>query len=268
MLREGKAGELLAEILHHVVALELAMNEHVEANLFLPAHGARGFFAQEALVGGSVDDILPMVGTRLAHLRCLRERPDGRCRIGRQTELAALDLPPGLERRDSRRDSDGSVAAIRALTAGLLIFGEVRRDAITAEAASRAARTLSRPSFRARASTTSSATFCTAKASQLRTSGSRSVSRSRSIGVCSSEHDGATTISRPDATTGSMRSRMAFRSAAQMLRPSMTPNDKTRSGRAPASTASSCSGARTRSTCRPCTGNASAVDRLSARLPK
>ena len=82
---------------------------------------------------------------------------------------------------------------MRALTAGLLILAEVRRDAITAEAASRAARTLSRPSFKARASTPSSATFCTAKDSQLRTSGSRSVSRPRSIGVCSSEQDGATT---------------------------------------------------------------------------
>jgi hypothetical protein len=31
MLREGKAGELFAEILHHIVAFELAVDEHVEA---------------------------------------------------------------------------------------------------------------------------------------------------------------------------------------------------------------------------------------------
>ena len=38
MLGEGEAGELLAEILHHVVALELAMHQHVEPDFLLPLH--------------------------------------------------------------------------------------------------------------------------------------------------------------------------------------------------------------------------------------
>ncbi len=40
MLGEGEACELLAEILHHVVALELAMHEHVEPDI-LPASAPR-----------------------------------------------------------------------------------------------------------------------------------------------------------------------------------------------------------------------------------
>ena len=51
---EGKACELLAEVLDHVVALELAVHEHVEADL-LPAsaRAARDFVAAWPLVGGS-----------------------------------------------------------------------------------------------------------------------------------------------------------------------------------------------------------------------
>jgi hypothetical protein len=41
MFGEGKAGELLAKILHHIVALELAVDEHVETDLLLPANGSR-----------------------------------------------------------------------------------------------------------------------------------------------------------------------------------------------------------------------------------
>jgi hypothetical protein len=182
VLRQGKAGELLAEILHHIVAFKLALNEHIEANFLLPSHGARRLFTQEPLVSSSVDEFLPVIGTCFAHFGCLREGADGRCRIGRQLQPAALNLSPDLEAGYAPGEQ-GSEAAIRALTAGLLMRGEVRREAITADAASRDARTLSRPLFSARASTTSSATFCTANESQLRTSGSRSVFRSRSIGV-------------------------------------------------------------------------------------
>lgn len=39
-------------MVHHVVALELAVDENVEADLLLPAHGAGRFFAQERLVLG------------------------------------------------------------------------------------------------------------------------------------------------------------------------------------------------------------------------
>ena len=43
MFGEGVAGELFAEILHHIVSFELAMNQHVDADLLLPAHGGLGF---------------------------------------------------------------------------------------------------------------------------------------------------------------------------------------------------------------------------------
>jgi len=33
---EGEAGKLLAEILHHVVAFELAVHQHIETDFFLP----------------------------------------------------------------------------------------------------------------------------------------------------------------------------------------------------------------------------------------
>ena len=71
--------------------------------------------------------------------------------------------------------------------------GEVRRDATEAVEASSSAFTAARPSFRARANVASSATFCTANASQSLISASSAVSRSRSMGVCSSEQDGAIT---------------------------------------------------------------------------
>ncbi len=68
---------------------------------------------------------------------------------------------------------------------------------------------------------------------------------------------------RRSAATGAIRSISASRSALQTLRPSITPSDSSRSGRARCHTASSCSGARTRSTCRPCTGRSVASARLS-----
>src|SRR5690606_10878124 len=37
---EREAGELFAKILNHVIALELAMDEHVKADFLLPADGA------------------------------------------------------------------------------------------------------------------------------------------------------------------------------------------------------------------------------------
>jgi len=63
MLGEVIARELLAEILHHVVALELAMNEHVDADLLLPAHGGLGLFPQEGVVVGIVQCAASVMAT-------------------------------------------------------------------------------------------------------------------------------------------------------------------------------------------------------------
>src|SRR3546814_15473936 len=48
--REREAGKLLAEILDHVVALELAVDEHVEPDPLLPADRAFGLLAPEGIV--------------------------------------------------------------------------------------------------------------------------------------------------------------------------------------------------------------------------
>ncbi len=76
MLVKAKPDKLLAEILDHVVALELAVHQHVEADLLLPADGARGLLLQECLVVGVAERAFGMGGARLADLGGLRERAD------------------------------------------------------------------------------------------------------------------------------------------------------------------------------------------------
>ncbi|MNU09281.1 hypothetical protein D3C72_2557530 [compost metagenome] len=50
MLGKGEAGQLLAKILHHVIALELAVNKHIETDILLPADGRFRFFLQECFI--------------------------------------------------------------------------------------------------------------------------------------------------------------------------------------------------------------------------
>ena len=52
MLGDGIAGKLLAKILHHIVALELTMDEHIDANLLLPTYRGLCLPLQEAVVVG------------------------------------------------------------------------------------------------------------------------------------------------------------------------------------------------------------------------
>ena len=47
MPSEGETGKLLSEILHHVIAFEFAVNQHIKPDLFLPTHGARRLLLQE-----------------------------------------------------------------------------------------------------------------------------------------------------------------------------------------------------------------------------
>lgn len=49
---EGKPGKLFAEILHHVIALELAVNRHVEVNFLLPADALGSFLFEKQFVVG------------------------------------------------------------------------------------------------------------------------------------------------------------------------------------------------------------------------
>ncbi len=92
---EGEARKLLAEILHHVVALELAMHQHVEVDLFLPADRGLRFLFQERLVVG-IAQLAPGIGRAcLAHLGRLGERADRRRREQRQGNFCRL-LPAPL----------------------------------------------------------------------------------------------------------------------------------------------------------------------------
>ena len=50
MVGEGEAVQLLAEVLHHVVALVLAVHQHVEPELLLQADDVAGAVLDEALV--------------------------------------------------------------------------------------------------------------------------------------------------------------------------------------------------------------------------
>src|SRR5712691_5404205 len=73
VLREREAGQLLAEVLDHVVALELPVHEHVETEIFLQLDrlGDLRFDELVILLGGEL--IVVQLATRRPHFRRLRE---------------------------------------------------------------------------------------------------------------------------------------------------------------------------------------------------
>jgi hypothetical protein len=71
MLGNGILSELLAEVLYHVVALELAMHQHVEANLLLPAYCLSDVLPDRQLICGAVDISPAERGSQTTHLGCL-----------------------------------------------------------------------------------------------------------------------------------------------------------------------------------------------------
>ena len=75
-----------------------------------------------------------------------------------------------------RRSIDALIAAVRSATAGSWMRVEERRRACSSRRACNVEATASSPSFKARASSATSSTFCWAKASQGRSSGSSAVS--------------------------------------------------------------------------------------------
>src|SRR6267378_731854 len=87
MLGEGESGELLAEVLDHVVALELAVHEHVEPDLFLQRDRFPDLRLDEAIVVRGAELIVVQLPPRRAHFRRLRERSNRRGRKRRQVDL-------------------------------------------------------------------------------------------------------------------------------------------------------------------------------------
>ncbi len=96
---EGEAAQLLAEILDHVVALELAVHQHVEPQFLLPAHRVADPALDRTLVFGRGHVAAPEGRPRAAHLRRLREGADGRGRERRQGKPRALAFPAFRDRR-------------------------------------------------------------------------------------------------------------------------------------------------------------------------
>ena len=86
------AFQLLAEVLHHVVALRLAVDEHVEPQCFLAADHVANFVDHGLLVGLSVDLASTPPRPRAADFPSLWEGADGGGRQWRQVEGLALSF--------------------------------------------------------------------------------------------------------------------------------------------------------------------------------
>jgi len=95
-LAEGVAVELLAKVFDHVVALGLAVHQHVQAQLFLLAHCQGDFVTHVVQVIHRFDVPLFVGGPGLANGRSLREGANRRRRVGGQAQVGRLLLGADL----------------------------------------------------------------------------------------------------------------------------------------------------------------------------
>ena len=95
--REGEAVELLAEVLDHVVALRLAVHQHVEADLLLQPDDALDLPSHRLLVAGLVQLPGSQLPAGAAQLGRLREGADRRRGEEWQREPGALHLAALLD---------------------------------------------------------------------------------------------------------------------------------------------------------------------------
>jgi len=75
-MTDGEPGQVLGEVLHHVVAFRLAVDQHVQADVLLQRNHAVDLGPHDRLVGTGVDAPGPVIGAGPADLAGLRERPD------------------------------------------------------------------------------------------------------------------------------------------------------------------------------------------------
>jgi len=87
---KGIAGKLLAEILHHVIALGLAVHQHIQADGFLSFHRLGDGLTHGRFVGRLVDALRLVIRPRLANFGRLWEGTDGGC--GQQGQLQPFPL--------------------------------------------------------------------------------------------------------------------------------------------------------------------------------
>ena len=108
---ERIAFQLLAKVLHHVVALGLAMHQHVQPQRFLLAHTAGHLGPHGLLVGRRINLASLELTTCLADFSRLREGTDGGGGKHRQLEAGPLALRPhrvgALARRCGLRGAPG-----------------------------------------------------------------------------------------------------------------------------------------------------------------
>ncbi|OCC07826.1 hypothetical protein A3Q37_06420 [Streptomyces sp. PTY087I2] len=94
MLGGEVAGELLGEVLHHVVAFGLTVHQDVDPGLLLEGEDLADLVLDALLVPGPVDPPRPQIRPRRTQLGGLRERPDGRRRQQRQPQMRPLSDSP------------------------------------------------------------------------------------------------------------------------------------------------------------------------------
>ena len=87
MLGERESRELFAEILDHVVALELPVHQYVETDLFLQRNRFPDLSLDEAIVFFGAELIVVQLAPGRPHFRRLGKRSNSRGRILRQIDL-------------------------------------------------------------------------------------------------------------------------------------------------------------------------------------
>ena len=118
--------KVLSEILDHVVALELAVDENVQTDGFLPGDDVVDLAPDEIVIRRLIYLSLAQSCTFRADLSRLREGPDGRRRQKRQSQLLALKPLPFA----SVREPDQIVVGQIGEAAG---HRGIRRDAASVE---------------------------------------------------------------------------------------------------------------------------------------
>jgi len=91
VLGDGKALELLGEVFHHVVALGLAVDEHVQPQVLLYPDAMVDLLLHRLLVNGGIDQTFTQAFALLTNGGRLRKRADRRGGPGRQCQALLLD---------------------------------------------------------------------------------------------------------------------------------------------------------------------------------
>ena len=119
---EHVAFQLLAEVLHHVVTFRLAVDQHVQPQLFLFLNAVADFCADSLVIFLGCELTLTKFEPCLADILGLGERADSGCGVARQLQVACLDrralLVAALALTQLRRDRRDRLANLWVRHAG------------------------------------------------------------------------------------------------------------------------------------------------------